>query len=62
LIGGGLEFRARKNINLAAEVSYLFRHAAGQTIVSDMNFGITTQEFSLNLNSLLFKVVLRYSL
>lgn len=58
--GMGGEFQLRKNVLLYAEASYLFRKAAGETTITDMNFGVTRGNFSLNLNSLIFRLGIKY--
>lgn len=60
--GMGAEFLLRKNVSLYAEASYLFRKASGVTTITDMNFGVTRGDFSLSLNSLIFRLGIKYYL
>ncbi len=47
---GGI-FDLTENISIFTEAGYLYREATATTIINDLNFGISEESFSLNLNS-----------
>lgn len=58
--GAGGSFNVSSNFALFAEMVYLFRETTGETIITDMNFGVSTEEFSLSLSSFLLRFGIRY--
>jgi len=60
LFGVGTTIRIVKNLFLFGEGKYLYRQAAGKTIITDMNLGTLTEEFSVNLSSFIFHLGARY--
>jgi len=61
-LSAGLELDVRKNLSIVGEVSYLLRRTKGMSTIQDMNFGSSTDEFSVNLSSLILHLGLRYTL
>lgn len=60
--GGGVRFKLTKALSLLCEADYFIRRASAETIISDMNFGVSFKYFSIDLNALLLKLGLKYFL
>lgn len=60
--GTGGILNLSKNFSLFSEIGYIYRKATGITTTIDLNFGKTTKEFSLNLNSLFLRLGIKYFL
>lgn len=58
--GIGSTFKATNNYSVFVEAVYFFHKTTGITTFSDLNFGTTTEEFSLDLNSLILRVGLKF--
>jgi len=58
--GGGADFSLTDQLALFAEGIYLARKAKAETIITDMNFGFSTEEFTINLDSLIFQMGIKY--
>lgn len=59
-LGTGANMRLTRNLSFFGEISYLSRKAGAETIITDMNFGVSTKEFSIDLSSFLFGLGLKY--
>jgi hypothetical protein len=59
-LGSGANVKLTMNLALFGEISYLYRKAKGKTIITDMNFGVSTKEFSINLGSLQVGLGMKY--
>lgn len=59
-LGTGSEFSFNENLALFAEGIYLVRKAEAETTINDMNFGVSTEEFSVSLDSLIFQIGIKY--
>lgn len=60
--GTGVNLKVTDSLALFTEILYLYRKAKGETTISDMNFGVNSEEFSLNLSSFLFQIGIKYFL
>ncbi|MBD3414928.1 MAG: hypothetical protein GF421_10920 [Candidatus Aminicenantes bacterium] len=60
--GAGSLFRMKKNLAFYAEVCFFYRRGKATTTMEDMNFGRSTEDFNLNLNSLAFSIGIKYFL
>lgn len=58
--GTGADFSLTEHLALFVEGMYLFRKAEAETTFTDLNFGVTTEEFSVSLDSLIFQVGIKY--
>lgn len=58
--GGGVLFRVTESIGIFLEGLYMARSASGTTTIRDLNLGVTTDDFSLNLNTLIVHVGIKY--
>lgn len=58
--GMGTDFSLTENLALFAEVIYLVRKAEAETTFTDMNFGVTTEQFSISLDSIVFQIGIKY--
>lgn len=60
--GVGSLLRINKDISLFGEACFLYRKGEGITTITDMNTGESTENFPLNLNSLVFSIGIKYYL
>ncbi|NIM90093.1 MAG: hypothetical protein GTO17_04010 [Candidatus Aminicenantes bacterium] len=58
--GTGSDFSLTENLALFAEGIYLIRKAEAEKTITDMNFGVSTEEFSVSLDSLIFQIGIKY--
>ena len=58
--GIGTDFSFTENLTLFTEGIYLVRKAKAETTLTDLNFGVTTEEFSISLDSLIFQIGIKY--
>jgi hypothetical protein len=58
--GAGVMFRISESIGLFVEGLFIGRNATGTTTVRDLNLGLSSEDFSLNLNTLTVRVGLKY--
>jgi len=59
-LGGGTDFSLTDQLTLFAEGIYFFRKAKAETTITDMNFGISNEEFSISLDSLILQIGIKY--
>ena len=59
-IEGGSDLHLTENLAFFAAMNYLFWKTKAETTISDMNFGLSTEEFSIRLDSLILKVGMKY--
>jgi len=60
--GAGVLLDLIKNLSLGADVVFLYRKTEGTTTISDMNAGLTTMVFPVSLNTLVFRIGIKYFL
>jgi len=60
--GAGSLLRLNKNIAFYGEACFFYRKAEGTTTITDINNGESKESFSLNLNSLVFSIGIKYYL
>mgnify|MGYP001057460826 CR=1 FL=1 len=60
--GAGSHLKINKHLALYGEICFLYRKAEGTTTTTDMNKGISTEKFPLNLNSFALRFGIRYYL
>jgi len=60
LLGVGAAVSIVKNLFLFGEAKYLYRQAKGKTIITDMNRGTLTEEFSVDLGSFILHSGIKY--
>lgn len=58
--GIGSLIKASDNFSFFAEVLYFYRKSKATTTINDMNFGISTEKFSLSLNAVTLRLGIRY--
>ena len=58
--GVGGRIKITSNLALLTEIIYLNREATGETTVTDMNFGVTKDEFSISMSSIVLRVGIKY--
>lgn len=58
--GIGTDFGLTENLALFTEGIYLVRKTEAETTFTDMNFGVTTEKFSISLDSLVFQIGIKY--
>ena len=58
--GLGGQVHVMGKLAIFAEALYLYREAKGKTTISDMNFGTSSEEFSLDMSALLFLMGIKY--
>ena len=61
-IGIGVEMDLTGSISIVSEVSYLFRVAQAKTTVQDMNFGLSVEDFTINLSAFALYLGFRYTI
>ena len=59
-IGGGTDFSLTDQLTLFAEGIYFFRKAKTETTITDMNFGVSTEDFSISLDSFILQIGIKY--
>ncbi|MFC2166983.1 outer membrane protein [Acidobacteriota bacterium] len=59
-IGAGIKIEVSKRISLTSDVSYFYSKTSGTTILQDLNFGTSTDEFSLRLNAIIFQLGIKF--
>jgi len=60
--GAGLLVSLTEDLSFVVDTLFLFRKSTGTTTLTDMNLGATYRDFSVSLNSLLFRLGIRYNL
>ena len=58
--GVGGRIKLTNNLALLTEVIYIYRDATGETTITDLNSGVTRNEFSINLSSIILRVGIKY--
>jgi len=58
--GAGIQLKVSKRISLSADVSYLYSKTSGTTTLQDLNFGTTTEDFSLIISALIFQIGIKF--
>jgi hypothetical protein len=58
--GGGIDFSLTGQLALFVEGFYFLRKAKAETTIKDMNFGVTTEEFLISLDSLILQIGIKY--
>jgi outer membrane protein W len=58
--GTGADFSFTEYLALFVEGIYLVMKAEAETTITDLNFGVSTEEFSVSLDSLIFQVGIKY--
>lgn len=58
--GAGGRIKFTSNLALLTEITYLFRDATGETTITDMNFGVSKEGFSIDMSSLVLRVGIKY--
>ena len=58
--GLGAQVKILDRLSIFGEALYLYHKAEGITTISDLNFGTTTEEFSLNTSTSLIRLGIRY--
>ena len=58
--GVGGRIKLTTNLALLTEIIYIYRDATGETTVTDLNFGVTKDEFSINISSFILRVGIKY--
>jgi hypothetical protein len=61
-IGLGMELDLTESISLVSEASFLFRIAQANTTVQDMNFGLSVEDFTVNLSAFVLHLGFRYTI
>ncbi|MFQ6038456.1 MAG: hypothetical protein ACE5LV_07560 [Candidatus Aminicenantales bacterium] len=56
----GMLGRISSSVGIFVEARYVFRSSTGKTTISDMNLGVRSESFSINLDTFLARVGLRY--
>lgn len=59
-VGAGIQLKVSKRISLSADVSYLYNKTSGTTTLQDLNFGTTTEDFSLLLSAIIFQIGIKF--
>ncbi|UCC39104.1 MAG: hypothetical protein JSV96_15055 [Candidatus Aminicenantes bacterium] len=60
--GTGGRIKLMSNLALLGEIIYIYREADGETTITDLNFGVTTENFSIDMSSFIFRVGVKYYL
>lgn len=60
--GLGSQILISRKLALFAEAFYLYRQAEGTTTISDMNFGLSSEKFTLNMSSFFIGLGIKYYL
>ncbi|MDH4217962.1 MAG: hypothetical protein OEY18_02005 [Candidatus Aminicenantes bacterium] len=58
--GAGTDVRISESCSVTAEGFYFSRKTKGTTTISDMNVGVTSEEFSVRLNAFIFQIGVKY--
>jgi opacity protein-like surface antigen len=58
--GAGTMFKITKSVALTVEGFFLFRKATGTTTINDLNFGLSTSDFSVDLSTLMLHIGIKY--
>ena len=61
-VGAGTSIQMSRNISVFGEFLYTRRKTEGVTKINDMNFGLSQEEFAVNLSSLSVSLGLRFNL
>lgn len=59
-VGAGVKIEVSKRISLTWDVSYLYSKTTGATVLQDLNFGTTTDDFSLILSAIIFQLGIKF--
>jgi len=59
-LGAGIQMKMSKRIFISVDASYTYSKASATTIIQDLNFGTTTEDFSLILSALIFQVGIKF--
>ena len=58
--GAGIQLKVSEQVFLSADVSFLYSKTSGTTTIQDLNFGTTTEDFSLVLSTLVFRLGIKF--
>lgn len=61
-LGLGVRLKLTQALSLLSEVNYFIRQASAETIISDMNLGVSSDIFSIDLNAILLEIGIKYFL
>ena len=59
-VGAGLQLNVSRRVSFVLDVSYLFSKATATTTIQDLNFGTTTDEFSVRLGAILVQLGIKF--
>ncbi|MFC2161553.1 outer membrane beta-barrel protein [Acidobacteriota bacterium] len=59
-VGAGIKFKVSNRMSLITDVSYLYSKTSASTIIQNLNFGTTREDFSLILSALIFQVGVKF--
>ncbi|MGB8952353.1 MAG: hypothetical protein WCC06_06785, partial [Candidatus Aminicenantales bacterium] len=59
-LGSGVRLKLSRDFCVYGELSYWLRNAEAQTVISDMNLGISTHEFSVHLDAVWIQLGILY--
>lgn len=59
-VGAGIKIEVSRRISLTGDASYLYSKTSGTTIIQDLNFGTTTDDFSLILSSIILQLGIEF--
>lgn len=59
--GGGIRLRVANRLGLFSEITYILRKTSGETTINDMNFGRSSENFSVDMSTALLKLGISYS-
>lgn len=60
LCGAGGRIHISDNLDLLAEGVYLYRTSSGETTISDLNLGVTKEQFSVDMSAIVLRVGIKY--
>jgi len=58
--GAGTVIRISESLGMTAEGFYFHRKTAGTTTISDLNFGMSSENFSVRLHAFIFQIGMKY--
>jgi len=58
--GAGTVIRISESLGMTAEGFYFHRKTTGTTTISDLNFGMSSKNFSVRLNAFIFQIGMKY--
>lgn len=59
-LGAGSSVKLTRNLALFGEAAYLYRKGGAETVITDMNFGISREKFDVDLSSTAFRFGIKY--